>query len=432
MMDFTIGRTGPVNVRVTAPPSKSYTHRAIIIAGLADGTSVITGQLDADDTRITARIMAALGARIRWEDNRITVQGTGGNLISPSGPLDAGDSGTSMRLLTAVCLLADREVILTGSQRMQERPIGPLVQALNNAGATIRYLGNEGYPPLSIGGGLPGGNISIDGSVSSQFISSMLIVSPYAERDSIINLIPPWVSGPYISITTEMMGRFGITPNQTAPHSWTVPSHQSYRPCNYTVEGDYSSASYWFAIAAVTGGRVTVEGLNPASKQGDRRLLDILEEMGCSVTWEATTGDGTGSVTVSRTGSLKGVDVNMTDSPDVVQTLSVVAAVAETCTRIRGIHHLRAKESDRIEAIRKGLHTLGISVTEEKDGITINPGPVHGGIIHPERDHRTAMSFAVLGSVIGGVTILDAGCVSKSYPGFWEVFKEVWKTGGSC
>ena len=432
LMDMNIGRTGLVHARVRAPPSKSYTHRAIILAALADGISYIKSQLDADDTRITARAMAALGARILWEDNLITVHGTGGALIAPSEPIDIGDSGTSMRLLTAVCLLADGRVTLTGSARMQERPIGPLVQALNNAGALIHCTVKEGYPPLSIEGGLPGGEIWIDGSISSQFISSLLIASPYADSDSTIILTVPGVSEPYITITTDMMAQFGVTPKKCDGNAWSIPARQRYRSSRYAVEGDYSSASYWFALAAITGGTVTVEGLNPVSSQGDRHFLDILGDMGCTISWEPGSNDGTGAVTVSRTGALQGIEVNMADSPDVVQTLAMVAAVARTKTRIMGIHHLRAKESDRIAAIEKGLSTLGLSVITSDDDIIIHPGTLHGGIIHPERDHRTAMSFAVLGSVIGGVTILDAGCVTKSYPGFWEVFTEVWKTGVLC
>lgn len=431
-MDITIGRTRQIKAKIQAPPSKSYTHRAIIIAGLADGISIIKGQLDADDTRITARVMASLGARIIWEDNLITVHGTGGLLSAPSAPLDIGDSGTSMRLLTAVCLLADKAVTLTGSTRMQERPIGPLVHALNKAGATIRYLKTEGYPPITIEGKLPGGEIYIDGSYSSQFVSSLLIVSPYAIADSTIILTSPGVSGPYITITTEMMNRFGVNVHKLSPLSWSVASHQKYKSSPYVVEGDYSSASYWFAFAAVSGGSITIEGLNQYSAQGDRRLLDIIQKMGCDIRWDLDPVTNSEIVTVTGNDILQGVDVNMADSPDVVQTLAIIAAVARSKTRIRGIHHLRAKESDRILAITQGLSELGISVESSDDEIIIYPGPLHGGVIHPLRDHRTAMSFAVLGSVIGGVTILDAGCVSKSYPGFWEVFKEVWKTGGSC
>jgi len=433
-MDMHIGRCGPVHVRVRAPPSKSYTHRALIIAALADGISTIKGQLDADDTRITARALAALGVRIVWEQGLITVYGTGGRLHAPGSAIDIGDSGTSMRLLTAVCLLADGPVTITGSARMQERPIGPLVDALNNAGATISYLHNRGCPPLIIDGTLEGGEIHADGSVSSQFISSLLIAAPYAKKNGSISLIGPVVSEPYIRITTGMMSLFGVTPEliEKSPLTWRIPSGRRYIPGSYTVEGDYSSSSYWFALAAVTRGNVTVEGLNQDSDQGDRRLLDILKQMGCTITWNHVDETSESTVTVSCNGSLSGVDVDMADCPDVVQTLAVVAATAETPTRITGIHHLRAKESDRIAAIVNGLKALGIRCEAGDDEIMITPGKLTEGIIHPERDHRTAMSFAILGTAIGNVTILDAGCVTKSYPDFWEEFRTVWKTAGSC
>ena len=432
-MDIMVGRCGPVNARIKAPPSKSYTHRALILAALADGISYIHGQLDADDTRITARALAALGIRINWEQNLITVHGTGGKLIGPNVPIDIGDSGTSMRLITAICLLAEGTVTLTGSPRMQERPIGPLVEALNGAGANISYSGKTGCPPLAISGTLQGGDIYIDGSISSQFISSLLIASPYASSDTRIIMKSPAVSEPYIRMTSGMMNLFGVNPEHSDALIWSIPAGIKYHPITYTVEGDYSSVSYWFGIAAITGGIITIEGLNPESTQGDRRLLDILQNMGCIVTWNRCSEDGDSmEVTITRTGSLRGVTVDMGDCPDVVQTISMVAAIAESPTTITGIHHLREKESDRVTAIVNGLNDLGITVQASEDEIHIIPGPLHSGVIHPERDHRTAMCFAILGTAIGGVTILDAGCVTKSYPEFWEVFREIWKTAGSC
>lgn len=431
LMDISIGKCGPVRAIVRSPPSKSYTHRALIIAALADGISTITGQLDADDTRITARALASLGVRITWEQDRITVYGTGGSLKAPAMPINIEDSGTSMRLLTAVCLLADGPVTITGSARMQERPIGPLVGALNQVGGSITYITINGYPPIHITGELLGGDIPIDRSISSQFISSLLIASPYARSEGTVRVTGQAVSEPYIRITAGMMSLFGVTPHEREKNIWQVPN-KPYQPGKYTVEGDYSSASYWFAIAAITRGTVTVQGLHPYSAQGDRRLLDILGRMGCTISWDIAEEAGLSSVTVTGNTSLSGVTVNMADCPDVVQTLAMVAAVACSQTRISGIHHLREKESDRIGAIVNGLSTLGIEVEAYEDEIVITPGPLHGGTIHPHRDHRTAMSFAVLGSCIGDVTILDAGCVTKSYPEFWEVFGSIWKTAGSC
>lgn len=431
-MDMTIGKCGPVRARVRAPPSKSYTHRALILAALSDGISVITGQLDADDTRITARALSVLGIRITWEQNRITVYGTGGRLHAPSSPIDIGDSGTTMRLMTAVCLIADGPVILTGSERMKERPVGPLVQTLNESGAVIRYLEKSGTPPLLIDGALQGGEMKIDGSISSQYISSLLIASPYAHRDSTIYLQGTPVSEPYITITTDMMSHFGVFADHPDPLTWKIPAGKGYRASTYTVEGDYSSCSYWFALAAITGGEITVEGLHPDSVQGDKKFLSILADMGCVITWNRLKDDtGQYEVTISRPASLKGITVNMADCPDIVQSLAVVAAMADSPTKISGIHHLREKESDRVSAIVNGLRELGIMASSTDDEIIITPGIPRSGTIHPRRDHRTAMCFSILGCMAGDVTILDAGCVTKSYPGFWEVFREIWKTGVS-
>ena len=431
-MQMNIGRCGPVCFTCSAPPSKSYTHRALIIAALADGESEIFGQLDADDTRMTARALMQLGIRLDWCTEEIRVQGKGGYLQSPSEEINIQDSGTSMRLLTGVSLLADGPVVLTGSARMQERPLGPLIDTLNAAGAMITCLNNPGCPPVRIEGSFPDGDICIDGSISSQFISSLLIAAPYAARDVHIHLTGDPVSLPYILMTIDSMHAFGaeviVAEGEEGEPVFTVSSDKRYKPRAYVIEGDFSSSSYWFALAAICGGTVTVSGLNSQSAQGDRRLLEILEKMGCIITQEQE------SITLTRDlgTSLKGIEVNMSDCPDIVQTVCMVAAVSSAPTRITGVHHLRMKESDRIAAIANGLTTLGGIVETEEDAIIIHPAPLHGGIIHPENDHRTAMSFAVLGCFIGDVTILDAGCVTKSYPGFWEELRRIWQNAVLC
>lgn len=430
-MQVTIGKCGPVCITCTAPPSKSYTHRALIIAALAEGESEIIGQLDADDTRMTARALMQLGVRLDWGRESIRIQGKGGHLSAPANEIDIQDSGTSMRLLTAISLLADGPVILTGSARMQERPLGPLIDALNASGGRITYLNNSGCPPVRIDGSFPGGNVSIDGSVSSQFISSLLIAAPYADKETRIHLTGDPVSLPYILMTIDSMQAFGaqvMYKNEGGGLVLTVSANHRYTPRRYIIEGDFSSSSYWFALAAICGGTATVRGISPASAQGDRRLVQILKQMGCNVT------QGTDSITISRDidHPLKGIDINMADCPDVVQTVCMVAATAITSTRISGVHHLRMKESDRIAAIKNGLTALGGIVEAEDDTIVIHPSPLHGGVIHPENDHRTAMSFAVLGCLTGDVTILDAGCVTKSYPGFWEELRRTWQNAVLC
>lgn len=431
-MQMTIGRCGPVSFTVAAPPSKSYTHRALIISALADGESEIIGQLDADDTRMTARALMQLGIRLDWSRENIRVQGRGGHLIAPAQEINIQDSGTSMRLLTAVSLLADGPVILTGSARMQQRPLGPLIDTLNAAGGKISYLKNPGCPPVHIDGVFPAGHLRIDGSISSQFISSLLIAAPYAEKDVIIHLTGDPVSLPYILMTIDSMQAFGaevmVSAGDEGEPVFMVSSTKRYGPRTYVIEGDFSSSSYWFALAAICGGSATVTGLNPHSAQGDRRMLEILEMMGCSVMQDHD------SITLIRSPDmmLTGVTIDMADCPDIVQTVCMVAAISSTPTTITGVHHLRMKESDRISAIAQGLATLGGIVQTEEDAITIHPAPLHGGTIHPENDHRTAMSFALLGCCIGDVTILDAGCVTKSYPGFWEELKRIWQNAVLC
>ena len=431
-MQMNIGRCGPVCFTVAAPASKSNTHRALIIAALADGESEIIGQLDADDTRMTARALMQMGIRLDWCRDNIRVHGQGGRLFEPKEEVNIQDSGTSMRLLTAVSLLADGPVILTGSKRMKERPLGPLVDTLNKAGGRITYPEKPGYPPVRIDGRFSGGKVCIDGGISSQFISSLLIAAPYAVNDLQVLLTGDPVSLPYILMTADCMQAFGaeviVMKGEHGEPAFLVSSRRKYRPGTYVIEGDYSSSSYWFALAAICGGTATVTGLNPGSAQGDRRLLQILEEMGCSIT------SGEDSVTLTRdlSSPLKGITVDMSDCPDIVQTVCMIAAASAGPTRIFGIHHLRMKESDRIAAIACGLTSLGGVVETEEDAITIRPAPLHGGIIHPENDHRTAMSFAVLGCLTGDVTILDAGCVTKSYPGFWEELKRIWQSAVLC
>ena len=429
-MQITLSKIDPISISISAPPSKSYTHRALIIAALAGGESRIIGQLDADDTRMTARALMQLGIRLDWTLQSIIVKGRNGSLIAPSEPIDIADSGTSMRLLTAVSLLADGPVILTGSRRMQERPLGPLIEALNRAGADISYLKSTGFAPVKIQGSFSGGEIRIDAGVSSQFVSSLLIAAPYALSDTKILLKGDPVSLPYIRMTLDIMKEFGseIT-SSVDPEGGIILSVRSNCPYHnriYTIEGDYSSASYWFALAAVCGGSTTVTGINPESVQGDKRIIEILQTMGCECT------HGSDSITVTSKKPMTGIDIDMSDCPDIVQTVCMVAATARSKTRITGISHLRHKESDRIEAVVRGLRELGGDVTTEGDSIMISPACLHGGIIHPGNDHRTAMSFAILGCYAGDVTILDAGCVTKSYPDFWEELRRVWKTAVLC
>ena len=418
-MIVTPQKTGPVDLAFAAPPSKSYTHRALIAGALADGGTTITGPLDADDTRLTAAALKALGIGIEASPGRIVIAGCNGKI--PAGrevTLDCGNSGTSLRLLATLGLLCRYPVTLTGSARMQERPIGPLADALGKIGGEVEFLKKPGYPPLRVSGSLAGGPVSIDGSLSSQFISSILMAAPYAERDVEVTIPRPPASASYLDITCDVMQAFGARIGREGYGKFTVSSQERYRGRTYAIEGDYSSASYFFALAAICGGNVTVRNLVPASVQGDRKFHEALAAMGCTVT------SGSSSVTVERHGRLRGITIDMSSAPDTVQTLCMVAAVAETPTIITGIGHLKFKESDRIHGTAERLRALGGSVAVGDNSLTILPAPLHGGKIDPQDDHRTAMSFAVLGLGIGSVTITNAGCVAKSFPGFWDMLRE--------
>jgi len=411
---------GPADMTVSAPPSKSYTHRALITGALGTGTTTLVNPLYADDTLLTIDALKALGVPVVVEPDRVTITGCGGRFpTSGEVTLDLDNSGTSLRLITSLALLCPHPVILTGSSRMQERPIGPLAEAIRSLGGNVEFLENEGFPPIRVSGRLEGGTVEIDGSISSQFISSILIAAPYAETPVEVFIPTPAASASYLDITLDVMETFGGNISREGYSRFRVSNKDRYTGRTYAVEGDYSSASYFCAIPAVCGGRATVKNLRPTSVQGDRMFLEALRSMGCTVTYSDN------AVTVERTGPLRGIRADMSSSPDTVQTLSIVAAMAETPTTITGIGHLKFKESDRIGGTAERLRSLGAKVEIGTDQIMIVPQPLHGGTIDPENDHRTAMSFAVLGLAIGGITITNAECVNKSFPGFWDILDEV-------
>lgn len=407
-----------VHATFFAPPSKSLTHRAFIIGALADNDSVIHQPLYAEDTIVTRNALIAWGVQFIDTGKGVEIRGTGGSLRCPLGSrIDMHDSGTSMRFCTSIALLCHTPVILDGSPRMRQRPIGPLVQALNSIGGEITYLGRAGYPPLCIVGAIRGGEIVISGRESSQYISSILLAAPYAEEDIIIQCDTEPVSRAYIDTTLSIMIRFGAVCRRADYLSYYVQSGQRYRSAEYVVEGDFSSAAYFLAISAICGGSIFVKGLDPFSSQGDRVFPDLLAAMGCTVRWRK---DG---VEVTREGPLEGVTVDMSSTPDIVQTLCMVAACALSSTTITGVGHLRLKESDRLQAIAQVLNKFGAKAEITDDTITIFPGSLHGCIIDPNNDHRTAMSAAILGLGVGGVSILQAECVNKSFPEFWSQLK---------
>jgi 3-phosphoshikimate 1-carboxyvinyltransferase len=408
-------KTREVDLAFTAPPSKSYTHRAVIIASLAEGDSGIHYPLLADDTRCTIAALRSCGISIVEHPDLLEVAGCGGQPPCGTGlVLDLDNSGTSYRLLAGYALLCGSPVVLTGSPRMQERPVGPLVDGLNALGGDVTYLARPGFPPIKVKGPLKGGTASVDGRISSQFISSILITAPYADSPVDLRICGEPASRSYIDLTCDAIRAFGGRVEREGYSRFWIGPEDRYLGRSYPVEGDYSSASYFFAIAAICGGRVRVDHLNPASLQGDRLFVSALETMGCEVSANGT------MIQVSGDGHPDGIDIDMSTAPDTVQTLCMVAACARSPSRITGVSHLRYKESDRLAGTAALLHHLGGSIQVTGDEITIRPSRLHGGTIDPQNDHRTAMSFAVLGLGIGDMTILQADCVNKSFPGFWD------------
>jgi len=410
-----------LDTAVRIPGSKSITHRYLIMAALAEGRSQLRNTLWCDDTRYTAMALESLGAQIIHYPEAAEVIGTGGKLDHPSKPIFLDNAGTSMRLLTAVACLARGDCILTGSDRMHRRPIGELLAGLRPLGGVVESLEESGYPPVLIhGNGLKGGSTLVDASRSSQFVSAILLAAPYASNPVEIGL-QGLVSKPYVDITLDGMSRFGAVASWLDEETLRVEAPGQYRPGNYDVEGDCSSASYFWAAAAITGGRITTLNIVRNSQQGDLAFLELLSQMGCRVEWHDH------GVTVLG-GRLRGIEVDMRDMPDMVPTLAVTAAFAEGTTVIGNVGHLRIKESDRLRAVTEGLQRLDVRVDEGQDSLTIRGGSPVGALIDPHNDHRIAMSFAIAGLVTKGVRIGDETCVDKSFPEFWDRFNELYES----
>jgi 3-phosphoshikimate 1-carboxyvinyltransferase len=409
---------GQVVATVAIPGSKSLTHRALIAAGLAEGKSSLHAFLRCEDTLHTAHALSELGVALALAEETAEVEGTGGTFppASEEKEIFLGNSGTSFRLLLAVFALARGEFLLTGSPRMHERPVGELVAALNRMGVDASCPKREGFPPVSLrAAGLRGGRVEIAGSRSSQFISSLLLAGPLAEKGIEIEVTGNLVSKPYVDLTVEVMDRFGVSLVRDGYRRFVVPGGQKYQARELTIEGDVSSASYFWAAAAVTGGTVATTNVYPhTTRQGDIGFLSILEHMGCGIERAADR-------VVVRGGKLRGVEVDMGNMPDMVPTLAAIAAFADGATLIRNVAHLRHKESDRLRAVTLEWRRLGVLVDEREDGLVVHGGGrFSGAVVDPHDDHRLAMALAVLGLRTPGVRLKNEQCVSKSFPRFWE------------
>jgi 3-phosphoshikimate 1-carboxyvinyltransferase len=409
-------RTPPGNVRVRVPGSKSLTNRALIVAALADGPSTLTGALDSDDTRVMVDSLKRLGIEVEHHSSDATIRltGCGGRFPAEHADLFIGNSGTSLRFLTAMVTTGRGIFHLDGSSRMRERPVADLLQALNGLGADCRSDLGTGCPPVTVRtSGLTGGYAFVKGDVSSQFLSGLLMALPCSNEPTTVEVAGPLVSQPYVAMTLAVMEAFGVRINNRKNRRFDVYPAR-YKGRTYAIEPDASAASYFFALAALTGGTITVAGLGSDSVQGDLQFVDVLEHMGCRVERSA------GETTVTG-GPLHGVDVDMNAISDTVMTLGVVSLFASGFTRIRNVAHIRQKETDRLAALATELRKLGAAVDEQPDGLLIvAPERLPPASIATYDDHRIAMSFALAGVKAGGVTILEPGCVAKTYPGFWD------------
>jgi 3-phosphoshikimate 1-carboxyvinyltransferase len=399
----------PPSAMVTVPGSKSITNRALLIAALADGRSELRGALFSDDTRYMVAALRSLGVRVDTDEAaaRIAVDGCGGRWPTEAAELSVGNAGTAMRFLVAALCLGHGRYRIDGTARMRERPIRELVDALQQLGVRITCAPNGG-PPVDIeANGLPGGLAELSAERSSQFLSALLLVAPYAERELTVRLRGPVIAHPYIDLTHDLMAHWGVSLRRDAYREFGVPSGQRYRAQRYAVEPDASSAHYFWAAAALTGGRVGVEGLSlNDALQGDVRFVTVLTDMGAGSHSEGN------ALTVVGAG-LGGIDADMNAISDTVPTLAAIAPFASGPVRIRNVAHLRWQESDRLRAVATELARLGARVQELDDGLVIEPSALHGGDVHTYDDHRIAMAFALIGLRIPGIRIEDPDCVAK-------------------
>ncbi len=410
--------TGPIEAELHVPGSKSFTNRALVIASLADGISTLTGYSNSNDSLLLINILKLFGIDISVEKDLITIKGNSGKFKEFHGKIDVEDAGTVMRFLTALCCIIPGEIILEGSSRMHQRPISGLVDALKQLGANITYLGESGCPPLKIkGGNLQGGKVKMDASHSSQFISALLMIAPVLNSDLEIISESEIASAPYIEMTISTMKEFGANV-EANPRKHSIKAGSIYKPTNYAIEGDASSASYFFALAAITQSTIRVNNISPSSLQGDVKFAGLLEQMGCKVT------NGENYIEVTGTNELRGITADMKHMQDVAQTLAVVAAFANEDTMITGVKNLQLKEAQRLTALQKELLRMGIKSTIGADHIMIRGGQPHGALIRTSNDHRMAMAFAIAGAKIPGMQIESPEVVRKSFPEFWQKLGE--------
>ena len=400
--------------KTTAPPSKSYTIRGLMCAALARGESRIMHPLYADDTEAAVRVLGDIGVGVEQSEDLWKI--SGGDLSWPETDLYCGDSAATLRFMTAICAILPGRCRLTAGASLARRPVRPLVEALRKLGVDCSSA--DGVAPVTVNGGrLRGGETELPGNVSSQFLSALLLVSPFAEEGMRIRLSSPLQSKPYVDMTLDCMARFGIEVTTSVGMDDFYTARQTYQPASYEVEGDWSSASYLLALGAIVG-EVEVQNLNPQSLQSDRVMLEFLHRMGAHVSVSP------GAIRV-RGAKLKALRADLSDCIDLLPTVAVLAAVAEGTSELEGIGRARLKESNRVTAVREGLERMGVEVVEEENRMTITGSKLKGAVVDSYDDHRIAMAFSIPGVLAGNTTINGAECVNKTFPEFWAILKSI-------
>ncbi len=411
-----------IDAAVAIPGSKSFTNRALLVAALAEGRSQLTGALFSDDTRYMCIALRELGVEIEANEDRCTfwVAGNGGKIPVNHAELYVGNSGTTSRSLVSYVALGKGNFVIDGDEPMRRtRPIANLLDALRQLGVDVRSVYDNGFLPAIVNAnGFEGGKSRLNTNKSSQFLTSLMLVAPYTKKGIEVEITDK-IKTPYIDITLSVMKAFGVTVTHDNYRSYLIEGRQKYQACEFLIEPDASSASYFFAAAALTGGRVQVDNLNSDSVQGDVHFVDVLEKMGCQVNWKR------GGCEVIGAKQLKGIDIDMNAISDTWPTLAAIAPFAASKVGIRNIGHTRWQESDRIHATVTELRKLGVKVVEGKDGVEISPSRITPAAIDTYNDHRIAMSFSLIGLKVPGIRIKNPSCVNKTFPTYFDVLQSL-------
>ncbi len=414
-----------IDTGIKIPGSKSYSNRALVVAALAKGETTLENLLDCEDTQVMIEALKKMGIQVEKQKKAIVINPI--EKLRYDGEIFVAGAGTTTRFLTALCVLGVGKIKLHGIERMHQRPIEDLVEALkpiidgNIEAETVNAQGKKCPPVLIDSKALKGGKTSLKGNTSSQYLSALLMVSPRAESNVEIEILGELTSKPYVDITLDVMKQFGVEVDNQDYKKFVVKTGQNYQGRSYRVESDASSMSYFLAAAAITGGKIKIDGANSKSVQGDIHFIDVLEMMGCKIE------KGEDFLEIQGPEKLKAIEVDLNNMPDTAQTLAVLAAVADGTTKITGIATLKVKETDRIKALETELGKVGIKAEAGTDSLIIHGGQPSGTTIATYNDHRMAMSFSVLGLKVSGIKIENPECVSKSFPNFFEKLEGLYK-----